>query len=245
MRVATLPRAEAAEAAAAGAAEAGGADFRPPTLQELQRRHELLAVFKCYGRFHLLRVVPQIAVLAICEVIVAELAGNRARARAVVLAWRWNLGRLDVIRAQRKELNDHRRLGDKEIRLLQVGGSARLSAYGRRVFQHGFHGAHADELAAVEEGTTVGGIAGARRATTAAPPTGVEGRLTGRTRLTVWLGAAVVRPDRIPEHHHRPASGGRPVHPLPELDGDAGPSSGPDGIRRVWGRPHRHHPPWP
>src|SRR5580704_16590666 len=35
-----------------------------PTLQELQRRHELLAVFKCYGRWHLLRVVPQIAVLA-------------------------------------------------------------------------------------------------------------------------------------------------------------------------------------
>ena len=29
-------------------------------------------------------------------------------------------------------------------------GSARLSAYGRRVFQHGFHGAHADELAAAE-----------------------------------------------------------------------------------------------
>ena len=163
-----------------------------PTLQELQRRHELLAVFKSYGRFHLLRVVPQIAFLAVCEVIVAELAGNRARARAVVLAWRWNLGRLDVIRAQRKELRDHRRLGDKEIRLLQVGGSARLSAYGRRVFQHGFHGAHADELAAVEEGAAIGGIAGARRATTDAPPTGIEGRLTGRTRLTVWLGAAVV-----------------------------------------------------
>jgi hypothetical protein len=110
----------------------------------------------------------------------------------VILAWRWNLGRLDVIRAQRKELRDHRRLGDKEIRLLQVGGSARLSAYGRRVFQHGFHGAHADELAAVEEGVAIGGIAGARRATTDAPPTGIEGRLTGRTRLTVWLGAAVV-----------------------------------------------------
>ena len=64
----------------------------PVTLQELQRRHELLAVFKCYGPFHLVRVVPQILVLAVGEVIVAELAGNRARARAVVRAWRWNLG---------------------------------------------------------------------------------------------------------------------------------------------------------
>ena len=66
----------------------------PVTLQELQRRHELLAVFKCYGPFHLIRVVPQVFVLALGEVIVAELAGNRARARAVVRAWRWNLGRL-------------------------------------------------------------------------------------------------------------------------------------------------------
>ena len=63
----------------------------PVTLQELQRRHELLAVFKCYGPFHLIRVVPQVFLLALGEVIVAELAGNRARARAVIRAWRWNL----------------------------------------------------------------------------------------------------------------------------------------------------------
>src|ERR1700676_4119340 len=43
----------------------------PVTLQELQRRHELLAVFTCYGQFHLLRVVPQVVVLAVAEVIVA------------------------------------------------------------------------------------------------------------------------------------------------------------------------------
>ncbi len=55
-----------------------------------------------------------------------------------------------VIRGQRKELKAHRRLADKEIRLLQIGGSARLSTYGRRVFQYGFHGAHADELAAAD-----------------------------------------------------------------------------------------------
>jgi hypothetical protein len=65
-----------------------------------------------------------------------------------VRAWRWNFGRLAVIRAQRKALQANRRVADKEIRLLQVRGSARLSAYLRRVFQFGFHGAHADELAA-------------------------------------------------------------------------------------------------
>ena len=198
-----------------------GGSTHPVTLQELQRRHELLAVFKCYGPFHLIRVVPQILVLAIGEVIVAELAGNRARARAVVRAWRWNLGRLGTIRRQRKQLKGNRRLGDKEIRLLQVAGSARLSAYGRRVFQLGFHGAHADELASAEAGD--GPYAGAALAgaaaggaldapelagagvDTAGAGTGAavlvggvssgrsgRGRLSGRTRLTVWLVATLI-----------------------------------------------------
>jgi GT2 family glycosyltransferase len=197
-----------------------GADAEHPvTLQELQRRHELLGVFKCYGPTHLVRVVPQVLVLAVAEVIVASLAGNRARARAVVRAWRWNLGRLGTIRSQRKLLKGNRRLGDKEIRLLQVGGSARLSAYGRRVFQHGFHGAHADELAAADEvaaasaaviaadgGTAladpglVGGelavpegavlIEGATHSEDAARS--VRGRLSGRTRLTTWLVAGLL-----------------------------------------------------
>ncbi len=166
----------------------------PVTLQELQRRHELLAVFKCYGRFHLFRVVPQVLVLAVAEVVVALLAGNRARARAVVRAWRWNLGRLSTIRHQRKELRTHRRLSDKEVRLLQVGGSARLSSYFRRVFQHGFHGAHADELAAAGLAADV-----ALDREPATPPIGAgaeasrpaRGRLSGRVRLTVWLIAVV------------------------------------------------------
>ena len=194
---------------------AGGVADQPPgrpvTLQELQRRHELLAVFKCYGPFHLLRVVPQVFLLAVGEVIVAELAGNRARARAVVRAWRWNLSRTAVIRRQRKELKAHRRLGDKEIRLLQVGGSARLAAYGRRVFQHGFHGAHADELAAADgrrragRGGRIGpgGRSRPRRLghrATGGPggpggPAGGSGgpgadRASGR--LAVWLAAALI-----------------------------------------------------
>ena len=190
------------------AASEGDGRAHPVSLQELQRRHELLAVFKCYGPFHLIRVVPQILVLNLGEVIVAELAGNRARARAVLRAWRWNLGRLGVIRRQRKELKKHRRLGDKEIRLLQVGGSARLSAYGRRLFQHGFHGAHADELAAVDELAAIDEIADrdAASAPLSAPPSALPaavfagaaavepgpGRVSGQVRLTTWLVAALV-----------------------------------------------------
>ncbi|MGO8872774.1 MAG: glycosyltransferase [Acidimicrobiales bacterium] len=189
---------------------------RPVTLQELQRRHELLAVLKCYGPFHLARVLPQVVVLALGEVFVAELAGNRARVRAVAAAWRWNLGRLSTIRTQRKELKAHRRIGDKEIRLLQVGGSARLAAYGRRVFQHGFHGAHADELAAAEDSAQFAAAVTAvslpavrdpsvplladasgtseRSRGPAAPVVArpVRGRLSGRVRLIVWSVAALV-----------------------------------------------------
>ncbi len=201
-------------------AERAGGE-RTPTLQELQRRHELLAVLKCYGPSHLARVLPQIFVLAIGEVIVASLAGNRARARAVVGAWRWNFGRIGTIRRQRKELKGHRRVSDKEIRLLQLGGIARVSAYGRRVFQHGFHGAHADEISAAEAGPNdeaglVVPIAASVAAGVAAPPSipgatpeteaGTEavaetpapsmasgrGRLDGTTRLIAWLVAALV-----------------------------------------------------
>ena len=173
-------------------ADAAGADPRyPVTLQELQRRHELLAVLKCYSRSHLLRVLPQVFLLALGEVLVAEVAGNRARARAVVRAWRWNLGRLSVLRAQRAELQGRRRVGDKEIRLLQVRGSARLSAYFRRVFLFGFHGAHADELAAAEAavpavppGETVQAEAGVDASEV--------GRVSGRVRLAVWLTAGLL-----------------------------------------------------
>jgi len=138
-------------------------------------------------------VVPQVFLLAVGELLVAELAGNRARARAVVRAWRWNLAHLSMTRARRAALQPKRQIGDKEIRLLQVRGSARLSAYGRRVFQHGFHGAHADELAAAAavSAEAYGG-----------PDVGIErepgagsteaGRVPAQVRLGVWLAAALL-----------------------------------------------------
>lgn len=164
----------------------------PVTLQELQRRHELLAVLKCYSRSHLLRVLPQIFVLAVGEVVVAELAGNRARARAVVRAWRWNLGRLAVLRTQRAGLRAMRRVGDREIRVLQVRGSARLAAYLRRAFQFGFHGAHADELAAAAEAAGPGVPSDEVAEVEAGVEDTEAGRVSGRTRLAVWAVAAVI-----------------------------------------------------
>ncbi len=173
----------------------------PVTLQELQRRHELLAVLKCYGPLHLLRVVPQVLVLAVGEIIVAEVAGNRSRARAVRRAWRWNLGRLATLRQQRKELRTHRRLSDREIRALQIGGSARLATYGRRVFQHGFQGAHADELVASGRAAPgslappgADGLAVVDLSAGGAgdPAPSAPGGLGAGTRLVAWLTATLV-----------------------------------------------------
>jgi GT2 family glycosyltransferase len=176
------------------------------TLQELQRRHELHAAFKCYGVFHLLRVVPQILVLTLGELMVAAVAGNRNRVRAVTAAWRWNFQHIGDTRRQRRQVQSLRRLGDKEIRQLQVSGSARLSAYVSRVLQLGFRGAHADELAS-PVGPAEAGFSGVIEEFVESDPApgqrrqapfdqealaSIRGRLTGRVRLLSWLIAAFV-----------------------------------------------------
>ncbi len=128
------------EPLAAGAQSEGR---HPVTLQMLQRRHELRAVLKCYTRIHLVRVLPQAALLAFGEVVVAVLARDRDRVRAVVGAWRWNARRRAEISQLRRELARHRLFPDAEVRRLQVRGSARLSQYLSRLSHQGLAAANA------------------------------------------------------------------------------------------------------
>jgi GT2 family glycosyltransferase len=126
-------------------ADAGPATGRPVsaiTLQSLQRRHELHAVLKSYGRFHLLRVLPQLIVLASAEYVIAKASGHRDRAAAVAHAWRWNVVRRRAIRSERVAVRAHRLLDDAEVRRLQLRGSARLNAYIRRAVNQGLKAAH-------------------------------------------------------------------------------------------------------
>ena len=123
------------------AGEAAGR--HPVTMQSLQRRHELRAVLKCYTRLHLVRVLPQAALLAFGEVVVAVLARDRDRVRAVTGAWRWNFRRLTELSMLRGELAEHRLFPDAEVRRLQVRGSARLSAYFSRLSHQGLDAANA------------------------------------------------------------------------------------------------------
>lgn len=115
----------------------------PDTLQTLQRRHELRAVLKNYTRTHEIRVLPQAALLALGEVLVALLARDGDRARAVYGAWTWNARRLTEISERRGELAEHRLFPDSEVRRLQLRGSARLSRYFSRLSHQGLEAANA------------------------------------------------------------------------------------------------------
>jgi GT2 family glycosyltransferase len=117
------------------------------TRQMLQRRHELRAVLKCYTRFTLVRVLPQAALLAFGEMVVAVLARDRDRVRAVWGAWTWNARRLTELSLLRGELADHRLFPDKEVRRLQLRGSARLSRYLSRLSHQGLEAANAVAVA--------------------------------------------------------------------------------------------------
>ncbi len=121
------------------------------TLQQLQRRHELRAVLKNYTLWHLIRVLPQAALLALGETIVALFARDRERVRAVAGAWRWNVGHLKQIRQGRRALRAHRLFPDAEVRRLQLRGSARLSRYFSRLSHQGLEAANAATAARERE----------------------------------------------------------------------------------------------
>lgn len=114
------PSAASATAAATGA-----------TVERYIQRHRLRTVLVCYSLFNLLRVIPQILVLQAGELAYALSTGRRRQAVAIVRAWQWNLGRLGDLRAARRRLRAIRALPDRDVRRLQVRGSARISAFVR------------------------------------------------------------------------------------------------------------------
>jgi GT2 family glycosyltransferase len=111
-------------------AEAEAKDLRA-FVRPLQLRHRLRAVLKNYGLFHLIRVVPQIVLLNIVEVLYGLVLGRRRTSADIIGAWRWNLQRprFASLRAARRANHKHRTLHDGEVRRLQARGSARMTAF--------------------------------------------------------------------------------------------------------------------
>ncbi len=97
--------------------------------RRLLARHRLRTVLVAYGPFHRWRVLPQAVLFAVIEALYALASGHPDQARDVVGAWPWNIRRLGAIRRRRAAISSVRRVSDKEVRALQVRGSARLSGF--------------------------------------------------------------------------------------------------------------------
>ncbi len=165
---------------------ASGARPVPPcagagvTLQALQRRHELYVVLRSYSALQLVRVVPQMLLLATAELVVAVVTGHRQRADAVVSAWRWNLTRWTALRRGRAAAEAHRRVPDTVVRRMQVRGSVRLRTYLQRAVTYGVHLAHLDaETLALEGSGAPPGHAGVADDTAMAGALDTRGRGDG------------------------------------------------------------------
>ena len=98
-------------------------------VRPLQLRHRLRCVLKDYSLFHLLRVLPQVVLLAVGEVAYGMVLGRRRTARDIVRAYRWNLQHRADLRAARKHLHGIRGLPDSEVRRLMSRGSARVTQF--------------------------------------------------------------------------------------------------------------------
>ena len=135
--VAPSARVRHREAMSGGLRGPGGGPA-PPGQAALRRivrpfvlRYRLRAVLKDYSTWHLVRVLPQVALLAVAEMVFGVLAGHTATARDTAAAWAWNLRGLPQLRVARRAVRASRQVPDSEVRILQVRGSARFSGFVR------------------------------------------------------------------------------------------------------------------
>ncbi len=102
-----------------------------PTDERTRERNRLRTVLASYSGWHLLRVLPQYALVTLVEVLASVLTGHGRRAGALLAAWPGALAELRTIRRKRGVLSVFRQVGDNEVRRLQARGSARLVSFFR------------------------------------------------------------------------------------------------------------------
>ena len=113
--------------------------------RRLQMRHRLRASRVASTWWTRVRLIPQAAVLALAEVVYALVLGRFRHARDVGSAWTWNARHRGEIRRRRRALAAIRTVPDRDVRKMQVHGSARLSA-----FLRGQIGSSEDRLLSVQ-----------------------------------------------------------------------------------------------
>ncbi|MGH9189453.1 MAG: glycosyltransferase [Acidimicrobiales bacterium] len=95
----------------------------------IETRSHLHTILKSYSLPHLVRVLPQAAVVTVFEAIVAVASRRFRQAGQLVAAWWWNLRRVGELRPLRRAVRRARTVPDSEVRRLQVRGSVRFTAY--------------------------------------------------------------------------------------------------------------------
>ena len=89
-------------------------------------------MLKSYSFLHLLRVMPQAALVTLVEMLIALFSRRWSEARSLPAAWSWNLRNLGELRRHRRLTQKARAVPDADVRRLQVRGSVRLTTYLRR-----------------------------------------------------------------------------------------------------------------
>ena len=94
-------------------------------------RHRVRMVLTNYTLMHLVRIVPQLLIVQLAELVYALLAGRRRVAASILGAWFEVLRDIRGVRAARKRVNAARLFPDSEIRRSQTRGFARINRFVR------------------------------------------------------------------------------------------------------------------
>lgn len=103
-----------------------------PAEQSAREHNRMRSLLGNYSGSHLVRVVPQLAVVTVLEVVANLLRGRVRRAGALVAAWTGAVGGLGAIATKRRQVAELRVVGDAEVRRFQLRGSAALLRQLRR-----------------------------------------------------------------------------------------------------------------
>ena len=105
--------------------------------QKLTTRHRLRTVMVTATGRSRFTIVPLAILLIVLEGIYYLLSGRRGQARDMFAAIAWNLARIGDIRRRRRALRQIRQKSEREVRALQIGGSAALNSFSRGQFTAG------------------------------------------------------------------------------------------------------------
>ena len=129
-RVLVAPQARVRQRAeTAGVADSDPSD--PEAVAATARAH-VRTMLKSYSLAHLLRVLPQAALVTAVEALVAVLARRVSHANGLLRGWWWNLHRLGELRRLRRDVRRARRVPDSDVRRLQARGSVRANVFLQR-----------------------------------------------------------------------------------------------------------------